>query len=76
MYDNLAAYSNDTNPVDNPREMGVGAAGSGQQIDFLSNGFKIRTSNAQVNTSDKKYAFWAWAESPFVTSSGVPTTGR
>ena len=76
MYDNLAAYSNDTNPVDNPREMGVGAAGSGQQIDFLSNGFKIRTSNAQVNTSDKRYAFWAWAESPFVTSSGVPTTGR
>ena len=49
---------------------------SNTKIDFLSNGFKIRTTGAQVNTSGTDYGFGAFAENPFVTSTGVPTTAR
>ena len=47
-----------------------------QERDFLSNGFKIRNSNNMLNTSGETYIFMAFAEQPFVTSSGVPTTAR
>ena len=45
-------------------------------IDFLSNGFKCRTTGAGSNASDATYIYMAWAESPFVSSEGVPTTAR
>ena len=44
--------------------------------DFLSNGFKIRTSNAHPNNSGGTLIYAAFAESPFVSSSGIPTTAR
>jgi hypothetical protein len=44
-------------------------------IDILSNGFKIRE-NAQINVDDSPYIYLAFAESPLVTSTGVPTTAR
>jgi hypothetical protein len=34
-------------------------------LDFLSNGFKCRTSNAGTNTSSGTYVYMAFAESPF-----------
>lgn len=46
------------------------------KIDFLSNGFKWRQGSANFNASGVKYAFFAVAENPFVTSTGVPTTAR
>jgi len=42
--------------------------------DFLSNGFKLRTDWAGANASSGKYIYIAFAESPFVSSEGVPTT--
>ena len=45
------------------------------KIDFLSNGFKLRTTGAQINGA-ADYAFGAFAENPFVTSTGVPCTAR
>ena len=45
-------------------------------IDILSNGFKIRHTHTTANTSGNKYLFSAWAENPFVTSTGTPTTAR
>ena len=45
-------------------------------IDFLSNGFKNRSDQAQLNSSGVKYAYFAFAERPFVTSGGAPTTAR
>ena len=45
-------------------------------IDILSNGFKCRTSGAGSNASGATYIYMAWAESPFVSSEGVPTTAR
>ena len=45
-------------------------------IDFLSNGFKIRGTQTRLNTSGGTYIYMAFAENPFVTSSGVPATAR
>jgi len=47
-----------------------------QSIDILSNGFKIRTNQADINQSNQQYIYMAFAENPFVTSTGVPTTAR
>ena len=45
-------------------------------IDFTSNGFKIRTGDAEINGSGQTIIYMAFAESPFVTSGGIPTTAR
>ena len=45
-------------------------------FDFLSNGFKCRSTNSWSNQDTKKIIYMAFAESPFVSSSGVPTTAR
>jgi len=45
-------------------------------IDFLSNGFKIRQATGGLNTSGATYIYMAFAENPFVTSTGVPATAR
>ena len=45
-------------------------------IDILSNGFKVRTSRTEINTVNASYIYLAFAENPFVTSTGVPTTAR
>ena len=46
------------------------------QVDLLSNGFKCRASNDGSNASGGNYIFMAFAENPFVTSTGVPATAR
>ena len=43
-------------------------------IDFLSNGFKLRNSDSAWNRSGGDYFYMAFAEHPFVTSGGAPTT--
>ena len=45
-------------------------------IDFLSNGFKIRQATNGLNSSGDTYIYMAFAENPFVTSTGVPATAR
>ena len=45
-------------------------------MDFTSNGFKLRTSHASINSNNTDYIYMAFAESPFVSSEGVPTTAR
>jgi hypothetical protein len=49
---------------------------AGQDLDFLSNGFKIRNSNARQNGDGDTYIYLAFAENPFVTSTGKPVTAR
>jgi hypothetical protein len=53
-----------------------GSASAAASCDFLSNGFKWRSSFGSRNGSGGTYIFMAFAESPFVTSTGVPTTAR
>jgi hypothetical protein len=44
--------------------------------DFLSNGFKVRTTGPENNASGGTYIYIAFAENPFVTSGGIPVTAR
>ena len=45
-------------------------------FDFLSNGFKARGTGLNFNGSGHTYIYMAFAENPFVTSTGVPATAR
>jgi hypothetical protein len=45
-------------------------------IDFLSNGFKIRDTVSNDNGSGNTFIYMAFAENPFTTSTGIPTTAR
>jgi len=49
---------------------------SGLDLDFLSNGFKLRTTDAQRNASGSPYLYMAFAEEPLVSTNGVPATAR
>ena len=49
-----------------------GAEGTSAQLDLLSNGIKIRTSGF----SSGNWIYMAFAENPFVTSTGVCATAR
>ena len=44
-------------------------------MDFVSNGLKIRTDNSGINGTNS-FIYMAFAENPFVTSTSVPTTAR
>ena len=45
-------------------------------VDILSNGFKIRGTNAVINTDNSVYIYAAFAEAPLVNSEGVPCNAR
>ena len=45
-------------------------------VDFLSNGIKIHDTGDSHNGDGFTYIYIAFAESPFVSSEGVPTTAR
>ena len=47
-----------------------------EDIDLLSNGIKIRSTDNGYNASGSSYIYMAFAESPFVNSNGVPTNAR
>ena len=51
-----------------------GDAGGFGGIDFLSNGFKCKLSDANMGADGATYIFMAFAENPVVTSTGVPAT--
>ena len=51
-------------------------AGDALGVDFLSNGFKLRTSTAEWNGSGNTMIYMCFASSPFTTSTGIPTTAR
>ena len=53
-----------------------GAEGTNfDMFDFVSNGFKCRRATSQ-NTSGNTFIYMAFAEHPFTTSTGIPTTAR
>jgi len=51
-------------------------AGISLHVDLLSSGFKIRSSRAEINLNGATFIFMAFAENPFVTSTGAPATAR
>ena len=52
------------------------AEATASNLDFTSNGFKIRVSSAGINASGGSYIYMCFSENPFVTSTGIPTTAR
>ena len=55
---------------------GAEYTGTGNQIDVLSNGFKVRNEDTNTNDNGETTVFMAFAEAPFVNSNGVPATAR
>jgi hypothetical protein len=47
-----------------------------KELDILSNGFKIRTTDGGINASGGTYIYMCFAENPFVSSTQIPTTAR
>jgi hypothetical protein len=45
-------------------------------VDLLSNGFKLRDTDADHNQSGESMIYMAFAENPFTTSTGIPATAR
>ena len=46
-------------------------------VDFLSNGFKLKFAGGlSINQSGDTYIYMAFAENPFCSSKGIPTTAR
>ena len=79
MFDNkrAGAYSPNTNPsweflLANASNTGANT----DRIDLYSNGFKMRYAWDSINASGGSYIYMAFAENPFVTSTGIPTVAR
>ena len=66
--------SPDTGDSENNNSAIGGAAYN--NIDILSNGFKCVKNNAATNGSGNTLIYMAFAENPFTTSTGIPTTAR
>ena len=60
----------------NPNITAVESDDSNVDIDFLANGFKIRSTNTSVNESGSDYLFMAFAENPFGGDGVSPATAR
>ena len=61
-----------TNPATNANwadYTAIGESHASYAWDFLSNGFKIRSTNASANTSGGYYMYMAFAKSPFKYSN-------
>ena len=57
----------------------TGSEGGNNGMDLLSNGFKMRSSDGNSNGYTDGYIYMAFAENPFVTSTGngsIPATAR
>ena len=70
---------NTFNPVNSllfPYETHAEYTNASEDLDLLSNGFKIRNSDRGRNGSGDNYIYMAFASNPFVTSTGVPATAR
>ncbi|HSG31772.1 MAG TPA: hypothetical protein VLB82_09525, partial [Thermodesulfobacteriota bacterium] len=52
------------------------STGVSNVVDFVSNGFCLRTSDSSFNLNGQSFIYMAFAENPFVTSTGIPTTAR
>ena len=66
---------NPTNAQLEANDPGAESTNAARNTDFLSNGFKLRYANAALN-SEETFIYAAFAEAPFVNSSGVPVNAR
>ena len=76
IFDNKRNGYNGDNKSLRPNSSDTEATASSYPLDILSNGFKLLSTNNEVNGSGDSYIYMAFAENPFVTSSGVPACAR
>ena len=77
IYDSARGVFNEiTMNLDADRTDAENTATNYDDLDFLSNGFKLYEENDDINASDGTYIYMAFAEHPFVSSNGVPATAR
>ena len=80
MFDNKRSSSGGSNEIDysldanasNAEETGT----SVNDVDFLSNGIKIREDNGDLNGSGQTIIYMAFAENPLVGTNNIPATAR
>ena len=65
VHDNARNTSNVTDKILLWNDSGAEFSGSNDKIDMLSNGFKVKSSNAGINGNNNDYIYAAWAENPF-----------
>jgi hypothetical protein len=74
LYDNKRLGYNVDNDMQRPNL--ATADQTDDDLDLLSNGFKIRRVTTALNTDGETYVYMAFAEQPFVNSKGVPANAR
>ncbi len=68
---------NPYNPVDNNLyPNGTNSTATETALDHYADGFKLRTSNANWNSNNETYVYWAWADQPGLTTYGSSPTAR
>ena len=76
LYDNKRPGYNEVGLSIRASQTHTESTASGYPLDILSNGFKIRTSNAALGGGADPYIYMAFDESPFVNSKGIPNNGE
>jgi len=74
LYDNKRLGYNVDNDMQRPNL--ATADQTDDDLDILSNGFKLRRVTSALSTSGDTYVYMAFAEQPFVNSKGVPCNAR
>ena len=67
-------YGNDTSVFADNHQ--VETSSGSLNVDFLSNGFKLRSDNNEYNNNGGSYFYMAFANSPFVNSNKIPNNAR
>ena len=75
MWDNKRSVINPCDNVLYP-DLTQAETTSGNDLDFLSNGFKCRGTNTNYNGSSRTYVYMAFASHPFVGDGTSPVTAR
>ena len=78
IYDNQRANAYNPHETVAPRanDSSAESTASTYGIDFVSNGVKLRGSGSGINGSGYSFIYMAFAENPFVTSTGICCTAR
>ena len=76
MADSLSQTAGNGGVTNSQQPNVAGAKDANERMDWLSNGFKIRNTSTTWNTSGGTFIYIAFAEHPFVSSKGIPTTAR
>ena len=79
MFDNKRVPYNYVNTHVQAQSSSADITNTADAVDFLSNGFKVATGTSSanfINESGASYIYMAFAENPFVSSKGIPTTAR